>query len=341
MLKLYQTPVKLFLGIISLFFLTLCSFLSAGIWQDFNNNFEARVPPGYPPVAINSVSEFTPLAGQAVKFTARQENGAAVIVIEGRGNLEEIDTLTFFCRTDTSCEMEIALADSRSITPFENIKNYLPDKTLTRQWQKVEIPLVNREININDLRKIYVQLLPAEADEITLYLDDITLEKAEKMKPNYQVVYKFDNSQKSIYEALPTLITRNAYIVLAVESQKHYGAQGKSLQCSFETRENPAEIFFPMTPHPKNTSILLTKTSLALRSEYPLTLTLAPETIEEHKKIKFGETHKIRQYQITLREPAWQKLTLPLFNSADYYGLRVIIPPQTSGVFYLDDLSLN
>ncbi|MDR2428532.1 MAG: hypothetical protein LBD62_01845 [Candidatus Margulisbacteria bacterium] len=335
MRKFHQAPAKLF-------FLTLCSFLSAGIWQDFNGRFEARVPPGYPPVDITSVSDFTPLVGQAVKFTARQANGAAVIVIEGRSNLEEVDTLTFFCRTDTSCEMEIALADSRSITAFENIKNYLPDQALTRQWQRAEIPLAGREINMHDLRKIYVQLLPAEDAEPVLYLDDITLEKAEKIRPNYQVVYNFDNDQQSIFAALPTLNTRNAYLTLAVESQNHYGAQGKSLQCSFETRENPAEIFFPMTPYPKkNTNLTLTKTSLALRSEYPLTLTLVPETSAEHKKIQFGEARRVRQYQITLREPAWQKLTLPLLNGADYYGLRIIIPAQTSGVFYLDDLSLN
>ncbi|MDR1453954.1 MAG: hypothetical protein LBJ25_08295 [Candidatus Margulisbacteria bacterium] len=319
------------------------AFLSAGVWQDFNGRFEARVPPGYPPVAINSVSEFTPLLGQAVKFTAQRENGAAVIVVEGRSALEDVDTLAFFCRTDTSCEMEIALADSRTITAFENIKNYLPDQTLTRQWQKAEIPLDNRGVNIHDLRKIYVQLLPTEADsEVTLYLDDITLEKAEKIKPAYQVVYNFDSDQKSIFAELPALNTRDAYLALAVESQEHYGTHGKSLQCSFETRENPAEIFFPMTPSPKkNTSLNLTKTSLALRSEYPLTLTLAPETTAEYKKLKFGEIYKVRQYQITLREPTWQKLTLPLLNGADYYGLRVIIPPQTSGVFYLDDLSLN
>jgi hypothetical protein len=336
MRKFYQTSAKLF-------FLTLCSFLSAGVWQDFNSRFEARVPPSYPPVTVTPVTEFTPLLGQAVKFTAYRENGAAVIVIEGRSNLEEVDTLTFFCRTDTSCEMEIALADSRSITAFENIKNYLPDKTLTRQWQKAEIPLVNSKININDLRKIYVQLLPAENGEITLYLDDIALEKAEKIKPSHQVVYNFDNDAKSIYATLPELNTRNAYIALALESQNHYSAQGKSLQCSFETRENPAEIFFPMRHPQKNTDLTLTKTSLALRSEYPLTLTLLPETGEDHKKLSFGETRKVRQYQITLREPTWQKLTLPLLlNGTDYYyGLRVIIPAQTSGVFYLDDLSLN
>jgi hypothetical protein len=240
--------------------------------------------------------------------------------------------------------MEIALADSRSITAFENIKNYLPDQTLTHQWQKAEIPLVNRDVNINDLRKIYVQLLPSADSEVTLYLDDITLEKAEKSKPSYQVVYNFDNGQKSIYAALPEINTRNASIVLAVESQNHYGAQGKSLQCSFETRENPAEIFFPLKNPKKNTDLTPLKTSLALRSEYPLTLTLIPETGEDHKKLSFGETRKVRQYQITLREPTWQKLTLPLLlnGGADYYyGLRVIIPAQTSGVFYLDDLSLN
>ncbi|GBR75340.1 hypothetical protein NO2_0025 [Candidatus Termititenax persephonae] len=324
--------------------LTLSQLLVAGVWQDFNGSYKTLIPPSYPTLSITVVDDFTPLEGQAVKFSGSTAAGAALVVIEGMSSPEDVDILTFFCKTDEDCEMQIALADSRKITAFENIKEYLPHKQITQQWQKAEYPLANRDINIHDLRKIYIQFqtLAEDTEELTLYLDDITLEKKENQRANYQVVYNFDNGLKSLYEDLPSVATRGAELQLTVESEGRYGSSGQSLQCVFETKTSPAEIFFPMTPyHQKNNRLKLTKTSLALRSDSPLTLELVPEATAEHKKAKFGEPYRVKRYQITLYEPTWQRITLPITSSEDYYGLRVYLPAQTRGVFYLDDLSLN
>ncbi|MDR1996844.1 MAG: hypothetical protein LBQ83_00745, partial [Candidatus Margulisbacteria bacterium] len=150
------------------FLLLCCALASAGVWQDFNGNYEVYIPPGYPPVIFEQVTSNVPLDGQALKATASSENGAALFIIEGLSNPEEVDTLTFFCRTDTGGDVQIALADSRRITAFESINDYLPENAVSRGWQKAVYPLTTKDINIHDIRKIYVQLIPQEGTGATL-----------------------------------------------------------------------------------------------------------------------------------------------------------------------------
>jgi hypothetical protein len=136
------------------------------------------------------------------------------------------------------------------------------------------------------------------------------------------------------------VLSRGANLVLELVSQNHHGATGQSLQCSFETGANPAEIFFPMTTARKVYPDLK-MVSFVLRSAQPLTLEFVPETQSAHQSAKYGQLYQARRYRITLRQPNWQKITLPLDDGTDFYGLRVALPARTSGVFYLDNLSLN
>ena len=278
-----------------------------------------------------------------MKITAHQEHGPALIIIEGMSNPEEVDVLSFFCKTDTACEVHLALADSRSVAAFENIQEYLPEKKLTSFWQKAEYPLRHLDIDARDLRRVYVQIIPLAETDAVLYLDDFILEKIETKQPGYQIVYHFNNSVlKNIFNDEPSASTRGAEIELAVTTEDHYGASGGALRCTFTTYENPAEIFFPMTAHHKANYLEIKHISFALRSESPDLLGFLPETAALRKKMKAGEAYSARRYQIALSQNNWQKINLPLLEGdTDFYGLRIILPAKTSGVFYLDDLSLN
>lgn len=314
--------------------------LWAGVWQDFNGKFELYIPPDSPAISVENISEQTALDGLAVKITAQKNNGPALFIIEGLSQPEDVDTLTFFCRTDTACEVQIALADERRITAFENIKEYLPNKSIETYWQKAEYPLNTQDINIYDLRKIYIQLIPLEAEEVTLYLDDIILEKAEVRKITYQIVYNFDNTTRNIFNDAPT--SNSDTILLNLTKKDHYGASGRSLSVHFQTQKNPQEIFFPMTASHKQNYLDIKHISFALRCAEPLTLDFLPETAAMRQNAKYGQAYQGRDFRVTLKQPGWQKIVLPLENGEDFYGLRVTIPADSGeGEFYLDDLSLN
>lgn len=318
-------------------FLQLCF---AGVWQDFNGNYELRVPPGYPEAVTESISEFTPLEGKALKITA-SPNETALIIIEGQSTPEDINLLSFFCKADTDCEVHIALADTRGITAFANIQEYLPEKKLTNYWQKIEFPLQNvNDIDARDLRRVYLQIIPGGNSDAVIYLDDFILEKKENT-PAYQVVYNFNTSQKSIFNDEPTVTARGADIELSISTQNYYGTSGGSLRLEFTTRENPAEIFLPMTASHKTNYLEIKHINFALFSESPTALFFLPETAEQHKKVKAQEPYSARRYRVALHQDDWQKINLPLEDGADFYGLRIILPANTGGVFYLDDLSLN
>jgi len=315
----------------------LSQLLLAGVWQDFNGKYELYAPNGYPPVTVERVREYTALDGSAVKISAPQ--GPALFIIEGLSNPEDIDTLTFFCRADTVCEMQIALADERKITAFENIQEYLPLKRIDTEWQKAEYPLQNQEINIHDIRKIYVQLTPLENEKTVVYLDDIILEKAEVRRPNYQVVYNFNGTTKNIFNDTP--VFDDTAVQLELTGKDCYGASGQSLGIQFTAQKNPTEIFFPMTPAPKQNQLDIKRISFVLRSAEPLTLDFLPETTAIHRSAKYGQPYSGQNFRITFQQPNWQKIVLPLENGEDFYGLRISIPAGSGGVFYLDDLSLN
>jgi len=339
------------------FLILLCcalSFSTETILADFEQlTANLLILPKCPPVIFSPALANNPAEqGQALRITAKTSTIPIILKYTiPTSNYGDPQELFFYIKADSPANLEIAFEDSTKITPFEAVRNYLPNKLIKKQWQKAKIALVPQYINRQQLKNIFLKLnMSPETDKEIIYLDSLGFSYLSASKnmsiSNHFLIYDFDSAIANRFGASPKAFFHNpATYKLTTTAKTHFGATGQS-GCLEYSNNYPAtgKIFIPILKNDhrfdaKQFKNILWQMRTETNFKYNITL-IYKNNYEATTKFY---PHYENEYELSFPDTFWREIIIPLDKDQkdNLIGINITVPANTSGALYLDNICLE